>query len=326
MLRTGLNPHGLSYHLGIEGAGTPRANPSAKGLEGLLAIATELGARALEVNDTWLEKLNPDVLDALRLRLEGLHLLPVISANIDHGNIETCIRLAVALNAKVIRLALTPVTAGDRAAWGNRWHELVSTARAHLLDWALRAAEHGLTIGIENHQDFTSHELIAFCHEAGPNVGIVLDTGNCFAVGEAPLDFARAVAPLVRHIHLKDYRVQFTDEGVRLARCAIGDGAVPLKEIIELLAAQHPHLTAIIEPGGLETRHVRLFTPGWWRGYAPREAESLAACLLAAQRNKLPPDADYRTPWERGADGEVAEYELATIRRSAENLKSLGLI
>ena len=59
----------------------------------------------------------------------------------------------------------------------------------------------------------------------------VFDTGNTFPVAEAPLDFVRRVAPHVRHVHLKDYRVQFTDEGYRLVRCAIGDGAVPFREL-----------------------------------------------------------------------------------------------
>ena len=31
--------------------------------------------------------------------------------------------------------------------------------------------------------------------------------------------------------------MQFTDEGFRLVRCAIGDGAVPLAEIVAMLAA-----------------------------------------------------------------------------------------
>ena len=41
-LRTGLNPYGLSYHLGLHARGTPRANPKAVGLEGFIALATEL--------------------------------------------------------------------------------------------------------------------------------------------------------------------------------------------------------------------------------------------------------------------------------------------
>ena len=80
---------------------------------------------------------------------------------------------------------------------------------------------------IENHQDFTSRELAAFCQRLGPAVRIVLDTGNTFPVAEAPLDFVEVVAPYVAYVHLKDYRVQPTGDGFRLVRCAIGDGAVP---------------------------------------------------------------------------------------------------
>ncbi len=44
----GLNPYGLTYHLGLQGAGGPRANPKGAGLEGFIAIAIELGAKVLK--------------------------------------------------------------------------------------------------------------------------------------------------------------------------------------------------------------------------------------------------------------------------------------
>ena len=74
------------------------------------------------------------------------------------------------------------------------------------------------------------------CEET-KGVGICVDAGNTFPVAEAPMDFYARVAPYVRHVHLKDYRVQFTDEGYRLVRCAIGDGAVPIAEMLDLFAA-----------------------------------------------------------------------------------------
>jgi 3-oxoisoapionate decarboxylase len=326
MLDVGLNPYGLTYHLGLQGSGTPRANPAGRGLEGFIELAEELGAKTLEIAETWLAPMSGAELRALRDRLSRLGMAPVVSSGLHHGDFDICMRAAKGLDARLIRFALTPILCGDRNAAGERWPTLVANVRAKLADYAPRAAAAGKTIVIENHQDFTSRELVAFCDEFGPSVRIVYDTGNSFPVAEAPLDFTRVIAPYVAHVHLKDYRVQWTDEGLRLVRCAIGDGAVPFKELVAILAEHHETLPAVLEPGALEARHVRLFTRAWWRGYPSRDAEALAACLLAARRNRLADDEDYRTPWERQADGELVRYELDMIRRSAANMKEAGIM
>ena len=320
----GLNPYGLTYHLGLQGAGGPRANPNGAGLEGFIAIAVELGARAIEIFDPWLRALSDDELAALRDRLAGLGMAPIVSSGLMMGPFESALRSARALGASTIRFGLTTVLCGDRHALGDRWREGVANVGKSLREYGPRVADEGKTLAIENHQDFGSDELVAFC-EATRGVGICFDMGNTFPVVEAPLDFYRRVAPYVRHIHLKDYRVQFTDEGYRLVRCAIGDGAVPIAEMLDLFHAHHAELTAVLEPGALEARHVRWLRPEWWRGYAPKSAPALAACLAAARVNRLPDDADFRTPWERGDDGAIADYELAMIRRSAANMRALGL-
>jgi 3-oxoisoapionate decarboxylase len=101
---------------------------------------------------------------------------------------------------------------------------------------------------------------------------------------------------------------------------------VPFNELVAILAEHHETLPAVLEPGALEARHVRLFTPDWWRGYPPKDAEALAACLLAARRNRLRDDEDYRTPWERKADRKLVQYELDMIRRSAANMRQAGIM
>ncbi len=103
-------------------------------------------------------------------------------------------------------------------------------------------------------------------------------------------------------------------------------GRFPFAELLAILAEHHATLPAVLEPGALEARHVRLLTPEWWHGYAPKSAEALAACLAAARHKRLPDDADYRTPWERGEDGALEDYELAMIRRSAANMRALGIM
>jgi 3-oxoisoapionate decarboxylase len=320
----GLNPYGLTYHLGLQGAGGPRANPEGAGLEGFIAIATELGAKVLEIYDPWLRAMSDAELGALNDRLAALGMTPVVSSGLMMGPFESALRSARALDAKIIRYGLTSVLCGDRHALGEKWKELVGVVRASLADRGPRAFDDGRTLAIENHQDFGSEELADFCDNVR-GVGICLDTGNTFPVAEAPLDFARRVAAHVRHVHLKDYRVQFTDEGYRLARCAIGDGAVPIAMMLDILAAHGRKLTAVLEPGALEARHVRFLRPEWWKFYPPKQASAFAACLAAARVNRLDDNADARTPWERGEDAAIADYELAMIRRSARNMRAIGL-
>jgi sugar phosphate isomerase/epimerase len=327
MFRTGLNPYGLTYTLGLQGANGPRANPRGRGLEGFLQIAEELGARSIEIHNAWLVPLDDAKLADLREHLDSAGREPIISHGIPWEAPEGAIRTAVALGARLIRTPLTPVLCGDRSARADEWPNFVRSAREKLKTLARLAEREGVTVAIENHQDFTSRELLEFCDEAGDNVGICFDTGNTFPVAEAPLDFARRVARRVRHVHFKDYRAHWTDEGFRLVRCAIGDGAVPFQEIAALLAQHHKSLTASLEPGALEARHVRLFTPAWWQGYAPSAATDLAACLKAARHNRLADDTDWRTPWERNEDGEsLIRFETDMIRRSAANMKAIGLM
>src|SRR5688572_3476339 len=126
MLEIGLNPYGLAYMLGLQGEGTPRANPRGRGLEGFIVIAEELGAKTLEIFEPWLARMNDAEQAALRERLKGLGMKPVVSSGLQIGDITSCIRSARGIDARIIRFALTPVLCGDRNAWGKEWRELVA--------------------------------------------------------------------------------------------------------------------------------------------------------------------------------------------------------
>ena len=53
MVRLSLNPYGLTYTLGLQGTGTPRANPRPRGVEGFIAIARDLGRTPAQVALRW---------------------------------------------------------------------------------------------------------------------------------------------------------------------------------------------------------------------------------------------------------------------------------
>jgi 3-oxoisoapionate decarboxylase len=328
MFRVGLNPYGLAYTVGLQGADTARANTRAIGMAGFLAVAREIGAQCVELDGRWLTGMSGEELARLRDDLAGETLICSYWLAQQPGEtLADAVRCAAAIGAGLIRLHLTPVLEGARAGWGARWAEMLAHGRDTLRREAVRAADAGLGMAIEDHQDLGSEELVEISEEAGANVGVVFDTGNPFAVGEDPVEFARRAAHRIRHVHLKDYVAQPTDEGYRLVRCAIGDGCVPFPEIAAVFASHTPALTASIEPGALESRHIRLFTAEWWTGYPPRSARELGTALRWLRRNRLAEDADCRTPWERGAPGdEIVSYETAQLGRSVENLRAMGLM
>ena len=324
-----LNPYGLTYTVGLHGLGTAaRTNPHPIGLRGFIAIARELGLRAIELDHRWLTPLSDAELHALGDELRGLQ--PICSFWLAHQPGETlreAVRCCTALGATVLRFHLTPVLEGARAARGEEWPALLTHARETLARESSRVRDAGLILAIENHQDLGSEELVEIAEQLGPHAGICFDTGNPFAVGEDPVAFARRASHRIRHVHLKDYVAQFTDDGYRLLRCPIGDGAVPFAEIASVLADAATPLVASIEPGALEARHIRLFTPLWWTGYRPRAASELGIMLGRLRWSRIPDEADHRTPWEHGESGAaLVDFEVSQIRQSVANVRGMGIV
>ena len=242
MFRVGLNPYGLSCTVGLQAHATPLF-PEPLGIAGFLALAREIGAKCVELDGRWLTPLSAQDLARLGAGIAASGMTVICSDWLiqqKDETLEAAIRCAALVGAPTLRLHLTPVLEGARAHHGARWGEMVCHARATLKAEARRAADAGVMLAVENHQDFTSEELIAFAEEAGETVGLVLDTGNPFAVGEDPVAFARRAAHRIRHVHLKDYVAQFTTDGYRLVRCAIGDGCVPFQELEAVLPATSP--------------------------------------------------------------------------------------
>ena len=76
----------------------------------------------------------------------------------------------------------------------------------------------------------------------GPDeLGVNFDTGNCFLAGNDPVEYVRAVASRVVHVHVKDIPATQLAErgkvtGTRVG-VAAGEGVVDLPGILEVLAA-----------------------------------------------------------------------------------------
>ena len=114
---------------------------------------------------------------------------------------------------------------------------------------AAACRELGAPLGIENHGDFYCSDLVTLCEET-PHLGIFLDTGNTYLIGEQPIPAFEAAASYTIGTHFKDHRVRPRLEArplhFEVAGSPLGTGDVPLRACYDLLLAHAPRPNALV--------------------------------------------------------------------------------
>lgn len=132
---------------------------------------------------------------------------------------------------------------------------------------AKRCRELRLPFGIENHGDYYCSDLVALCGRV-PHLGIFLDTGNPYLIGEAPLPAVAAAAPFTVGSHFKDHVVAPRPEArplhFEVGPAAIGEGDVSLREAYGILLDRNPDPAALV-------MEIEMIPPDF-SGNAPVEA------------------------------------------------------
>lgn len=270
----GLCIFGISYTAGYVGRGTPRANPTPLTPAEFLELTARHGLTSVELNADFIEANEDErALAAFRDRANELGLgIVTAGPRIEVEPFLRHFKIAQLLGATTVRCVISGILCGDRKPLGGLegWQRhLVETAQ-RLKQIAPVAEDLGIRIGVENHQDATSADLVLLCEETdSPNVGITLDAGNPLAVGEDPVAFAQRILPYLVHVHLKDYRMAATESGYRLFHCPIGSGVVDFPALFRLFATK-PGLRTHIEMAALGERHIRILEPEYWAGLDPQ--------------------------------------------------------
>jgi len=106
------------------------------------------------------------------------------------------------------------------------------------------AKSSGITIGIENRSELTRPdskvEDVRYILDNVNDLTLVFDTGNFFCVSENPIDAYHKLSDKISRVHVKDWKIDpfgiFVRENIpRFNGVAIGDGEIPISEIIKLL-------------------------------------------------------------------------------------------
>jgi 3-oxoisoapionate decarboxylase len=130
---------------------------------------------------------------------------------------------------------------------GNTEQQIALTVR-DLKAAAPLAERTGVTIVLENHEEFTGGELVAILHQVGSDwVNALYDYGNSQMCMEDPLDCLAAMLPYIRTAHLKDHMMlrpaDAPDGKLRVMGVPIGEGNLAILETTRrLIAAGVPRI------------------------------------------------------------------------------------
>lgn len=235
----------LCWHLRLEhGAVT---------LEDVFEQAASLGSDFVQVNLHHVRERELAELRTLAARADEIGLRLLVSGDflgegrngdapaVGVGRIHAWLERAVALGSSVLR-----VVSGFYRADLMGQPELIEAERRYVvsvLRGALPAVDAaGVALLLENHADFTVDEYRSLVTEAGGSTGVFLDLINPIAALDDPEPVVRALAPLARAGHVKDYVFESipTDDGYHRRGFALryrypGEGVADLPRLVAAL-------------------------------------------------------------------------------------------
>lgn len=321
-MKVGLNPFGTTYTMGLR----PQSNRKRITVKEMMNQAIEADLEGVEFPTVLLEELEDGDIRSLGQFAKEHHLYVVIASNgYDPDKLQVAINAAALMGAKTVRTAVGGADfGGDRRKMVGKWQSFMQDVLSGLSQATKMAELKGISIGLENHQDAASEELIWLCEEIdSPHFGITLDTANPLATAEEPVDFAKRILPYLKHVHLKDYFIYLTEEGYRLVRCPVGKGVIDFAALFELFRNHCQDMTMSIEIGALEARHTRVLANDFWPEYPPRSAVQLADTMRFVQSNAHLV-GDWQTPFEKGESVEnIVSYERHQLSISIAYMKGL---
>lgn len=243
-VKLGLNTYSYRCAAGLWDY-TPREN-AAMGLDHFLRKAAEMNLDGLHLADArHLDSLEYGHVSEVRQKADALGLyLELGTAGTNPDHLENMVRAAHVLGSTVV----CTFVGKPRPTSAQEMEQIVSAAAAEIRQVLPVCERYGIGLALENNQDLTTEELLTLLEQIDSRwVGVCFDTGNPLAVLEDPLESARAVASLVKTIHLKDYQLAARPDGFSLLECALGEGVVDLRGIVDLVRSEAPQATLNIE-------------------------------------------------------------------------------
>ena len=200
-----------------------------------IQLCENLNFRAYSKND--LQRLR-DMSKDLDMTVEiGLKKL-------DEENLSRHVDIALLVGATFIRA----VSHDHDNLSQQEMESVVADVTKLLKKWAPRIEDSGLSLGLENHFDLVTKDLVRIVSEvASAGIGLVYDTTNSLGFLESPENTLKTMLEFVLSVHLKDYTIQKGEAGYEILGTVLGEGSLSMPAIFSLLDGRLPDIPIILE-------------------------------------------------------------------------------
>lgn len=222
-----------------------------------LAEAATWGLQSLDVFPFYLERVGATVDDAAKTLADlglgiAVYCVPTDLVSPDPSVRQESLDRVAVFADKAVQLGVGHLFSHG-GQHSNRGGEALARYTDGLRQAADLCAERGLLFSIENAGSLChTHEEMARCLEAvgRPNMRLTIDTGNFILAGSDPHEAIRRLAPLVAHVHVKNFVDAPGREPWPFHYCSPRDGKVDYAYVVAQLAAVGYDGTISFEPEG----------------------------------------------------------------------------
>jgi sugar phosphate isomerase/epimerase len=151
------------------------------------------------------------------------------------------------------------------------------------------AARHRLRLALENHKDhLVAEKLEVLKRLSSEYVGLCVDVLNNFALCQDLLETVRAFAPWALTVHFKDQAIQECEEGFWLMDVALGEGFLPLKQMVQILRQAKPNVPFNLEVITRDPIKVPVRADSYWATFPDRPRADAEPMLHLAKEKGRP--------------------------------------
>ena len=288
-----------------------------------IAVKNELGGVEIPIDKYFKEKTIEDLAHYVNKLYQSKLRLIYAFENFDSTYFEQLAPFIKKNNVNFIRVKISNFYGGNRFK-EDIYLSDISKFREEVKKSINVIDEFGIKILIENHQDITLKDIFDLVDEFGSErIGVNWDTGNSFPTGETVESFLEKSIHLIGNVHLKDYRIQSSNNGYIMHRCALGEGVVDFQYLLSTLNNYNNTIPLTIELGAMNGREAMINNELYWihtEGVTNEGRSNLIDFINKHVEN----DKSISTLWERKAKPEmIFESEYTEVLSSINYIKNI---